>query len=41
MEHSRLVASDSFCWNPDCPDYGQVGHDNIIKFGRIRKGPQR
>ena len=41
MEHPRLVSSGSFCWNPDCPDYGQVGHGNIIKFGRTKKGTQR
>ena len=41
MEHSRLVSPGSFCWNPDCPDYGKVGHGNIIKFGRTKKGTQR
>ncbi len=41
MGHSRLVSPGSFCWNPDCPDYGKVGHGNIIKFGRTKKGTQR
>ena len=41
MEHSRLVLPGSFCWNPDCPDYGKIGYGNIIKFGRTNKGTQR
>jgi len=41
MEHTRLVPAGSFCWNPDCPDYGKVDHGNIIKFGRTKKGTQR
>jgi len=41
MEHTRLVSPGSFCWNPDCPDYGKVNNGNIIKFGRTRKGTQR
>jgi len=41
MEHKRLVSPGSFCWNPDCPDYGKVNHGNIRKFGRTRKGTQR
>jgi len=41
MEHTRLVSPGSFCWNPDCPDYGQVGLGNIVKFGRTQKGTQR
>ena len=41
MEHTRLVSPGSFCWNPDCLDYGKVNNGNIIKFGRTRKGMQR
>lgn len=41
MEHPRLVSAGSFCWNPDCPDYGKVDYGNIIKFGRTNKGTQR
>lgn len=41
MEHARLVSPASFCWNQDCPDYGKVDHDNIVKFGRTKKGTQR
>jgi len=41
MEHTRLVSPGSFCWNPDCPDYGKVNNGNIIKFGRTKKGTQR
>ena len=37
MEHTRLVSPGSFCWNPDCPDYGKVNNGNIIKFGRTKK----
>ncbi|MGC9397960.1 MAG: transposase [Anaerolineae bacterium] len=41
MEHPQLASPGSFCWNPDCPDYGKVDHGNIIKFGRTKKGTQR
>ena len=41
MGHSRLVSPGSFCWNPDCPDYGELDHGNIIKFGWTKKGTQR
>ena len=41
MEQIRLVSPSSFCWNPDCPDYGKINHNNIRKFGRTRKGTQR
>ena len=37
MEHTRLVSPGSFCWNPDCLDYGKVNNGNIIKFGRTKK----
>lgn len=29
------------CPNPDCPDYGTTGGNNIIKAGKTRKGTQR
>jgi transposase-like protein len=38
---NRLVLAGSFCWNKDCPDYGQTDHGNIVKYGRTRKGTQR
>ncbi|RKY58098.1 MAG: hypothetical protein DRP95_06290 [Candidatus Latescibacterota bacterium] len=41
MDKHRLVSPSSFCWNPDCPDYGKIDHGNIIKFGRTKKGTQR
>jgi len=41
MEQTRLVSPGSFCWNPDCPDYGKVGLGNIVKFGQTKKGTQR
>jgi transposase-like protein len=41
MDHSRLVSPGSFCWNPDCPDFGEVDQGHVIKFGRTRKGTQR
>ncbi len=41
MEHPRLVTPSAFCWNPDCPAYGQVQQGNIRRFGRTRKGTQR
>jgi transposase-like protein len=41
MEHPRLVAPSAFCWNPDCPAYGQVQQGNIRRFGRTSRGTQR
>jgi transposase-like protein len=41
MKANRLVLAGSFCWNKDCPDYGLVGHGNIVKYGRTGKGTQR
>ena len=41
MEDRRLVSPGAFCWNPDCPDHGKVGHGHIVKFGRTQKGTQR
>jgi transposase-like protein len=41
LEQTNLVSAGSFCWNPECPDYAQVGHQNIRKFGRTNKGVQR
>ncbi len=41
MEHTRLVSPGSFCWNPDCPDYGKVDLGNIVKFGYTKKGTPR
>jgi transposase-like protein len=41
MKTNRLVLAGSFCWNRDCPDYGQIDHGNIVKYGRTGKGTQR
>jgi transposase-like protein len=41
MDQRGLVASGSFCWNPDCPEYAQVDHHNIRKYGQTAKGVQR
>ena len=41
MEHPQLVSAGSFCWNPDCPDFGKVDYGNVIQFGRTSKGTQR
>jgi len=41
MKGNRLVLPSSFCWNRDCPDYGLVNHENIVKYGRTAKGTQR
>ena len=41
MDHPRLVSPGSFCWNSDCPDFGEVDHGNVIKFGHTNKGTQR
>jgi len=41
MENDRLVLPRSFCWNRDCPDYGQVNPGNIRKFGQTATGTRR
>ena len=41
LEQTKLAPAGSFCWNAECPDYGQVGHGNMRKFGRTDKGVQR
>ncbi len=41
MAQERLVASGSFCWNKDCPDYGKVNHGNIRRWGTTPGGIQR
>jgi transposase-like protein len=41
MNEDRLVAPGSFCWNPECSEYGRVGGDNVRKFGLTRRGVQR
>jgi transposase-like protein len=40
-DKGQLASSDSFCWNPECPDYGRVDAENLRKFGFTRKGRQR
>jgi transposase-like protein len=41
VDHTRLATAGSFCWNPECPEYAQVGHHNLRKFGQTAKGVQR
>lgn len=41
MTTDQLVTPGSFCWNPACRDYAQVGKPHIIKFGHTRRGVQR
>ncbi len=41
MDQTRLAPAGSCCWNPDCPEYAQVGHHNIRKFSQTAKGVQR
>jgi transposase-like protein len=41
MIQERLVTVGSFCWNPACADYSQVGRGNIRRFGKTRAGIQR
>ncbi len=41
MDQTRLAPAGSFCWNPDCPEYAQVGRHNLRKFGQTAKGVQR
>src|SRR5215203_3659812 len=40
-DKEQLASPDSFCWNPECPDYGRVDARNLRKFGFTRKGRQR
>lgn len=35
------TAVDTFCPNPTCEHYANLRQDNIIKFGRTRRGVQR
>jgi transposase-like protein len=41
MDQRGLAPAGSFCWNPDCPGYAQVGHHNLRKYGQTAKGVQR
>src|SRR5437763_13199766 len=41
MDQTRLAPAGSFCWNRDCPEYAQVGHSNMRKYGQTAKGVQR
>ena len=41
LKTKQLVAPRSFCWNPECADYGQPEAGNLRKFGFTRKGRQR
>jgi transposase-like protein len=37
----QLVPVGSFCPNQDCADYGKTNTNNIIQFGKTRKGVRR
>ncbi len=41
MDNGTLVHPSSFCWNANCPAYGQPDLRNIRKFGRTPGGVQR
>ncbi len=41
MDQIGLAPAGLFCWNPDCPEYAQVGHHNIRKYGQTARGVQR
>jgi transposase-like protein len=41
MDETKVVPAGSFCWNQQCPDYGQVGQGNMRKNGKTPKGVQR
>ena len=41
LDQMGLALAGSFCWNPDCPQYAQVGHHNLRKFGQTARGVQR
>ncbi len=41
MDQKGLAPAGSFCWNRDCPEYAQVGHHTIHKFGQTAQGAQR
>ena len=41
MDNRTMVPSSSFCWNAECPAYGQVDLGNIRRFGRTPAGVQR
>jgi transposase-like protein len=37
----EVVQSGSFCWNEQCPRYGEVGAGNMRRFGKTSNGVQR
>jgi transposase-like protein len=41
MKANRLALAGSFCWNRDCPAYGKVDNENLVRYGRTGKGTQR
>ncbi len=41
MASDLLAVAGSFCWNPDCADYAQIGKNNLVKNGHNCKGTQR
>src|SRR4028119_1632546 len=40
-EALEVVQSGSFCWNEQCPEYGEVGAGNMRRFGKTAAGVQR
>jgi transposase-like protein len=41
MASTHLVRPGSFCWNPNCSDYAQLGRGNLRRFGKTAAGVQR
>lgn len=37
----EFVQPGSFCWNEQCPRYGEVGAGNVRRFGKTATGVQR
>jgi transposase-like protein len=41
-EHAEgLASAGAFCPNEECQLYAKVDHDNLIKFGKTKRGVQR
>lgn len=38
---TQVVSAGQVCLNPDCPDYGQVGAGQLVRYGKDRRGGQR
>ena len=40
-EIKELVQAGTFCWNEECPQYGETGADNLRLYGKNRTGTKR